>query len=182
MPFVTVMEDEHSFELDYDDVSVHNLTRHGKNASKKCPICCTAVCNLERHVYGIHLPYWYDSQLACLQCQNYVGSIGHLRGQHLDVHASASCKFTNSTEYQQRIMYFIKRFSLEVMGSDDVSGLLELVHENQWYPKFDLQHEVFNNVEMAQLKGVQMIWQEANVPSLSPPNCRESLLLSSSQS
>ena len=29
---------------------------------------------------------------------------------------------------------------------------------------------------MALLKGVQMIWQEANVPSLSPPNCRASLL------
>ena len=152
MPFVTVMEDEHLFEPDNDDVSVHSLTRHSKNASKKCPKCCTVVSNLKRHVYGIHLPYWYDSQLACLHCQTYIGSIGCLRGQHLDVHASASCKFTNATKYQQRIMYFIKCLSLEVMGSDDVSGLLKLVQENQWYPKFDLQHEVFNNVEMALLK------------------------------
>ena len=75
-------------------------------------------------------------------------------------------------------MYFIKCLSLEVTGSDDVSGLLKLVHENQWYPKFDLQREVFNNVEMALLKGVQMIWQEANIPSLLPPNCRASLLSS----
>ena len=43
-----------------------------------------------RHVYGIHLPYWYDSQLACLHCQTYIGSVHCLRGQHLDVHASAS--------------------------------------------------------------------------------------------
>ena len=70
-------------------------------------------------------------------------------------------------------MYFIKCLSLEVTGSDDVSGLLKLVHEDQWYPKFDLQCEVFNNVEMALLKGVQMIWQEANVPSLSPPNVEQ---------
>ena len=111
---------------------LYSLTCHSKNASKKCPICCTAVSNLKRHVYGIHLPYWYDSQLACLHCQTYIGSIGRLRGQHLDVHASASCKFTNATKYQQRIMYFIKCLSLEVTGSDDVSGLLKLVHENQW--------------------------------------------------
>ena len=176
MPFVTVMEDEHLFKPDYDDVSVHSLTHNSKNASKKCPICCTAVSNLKRHVCGIHLPYWYDSQLACLHCQTYIGSIGHLCGQHIDVHASASCKFTNVTEYQQRIMYFFKCLSLEMMGSDDFGGLLKLVHDNQWYPKFDLQHKVFNNVEMALLKGVQMIWQEANVPSLSPPNCRASLL------
>ena len=87
MPFVTVMEDEHLFEPDYGDVSVHSLTHHSKNASKKCLICCTAVSNLKRHVYGIHLPYRYDSQLACLQCQTYVSSIGHLCRQHLDVHA-----------------------------------------------------------------------------------------------
>ena len=177
MPFVTVMEDEHLFEPDYDDMSVHSLTHHRKNASNKCPICCTTVSNLKRHVYGIHLPNWYNSQLACLHCQNYIiGSIGHLCGQHLDVHASASCKFTNATEYQQRIMCFIKCLSLEVMRSNDVSGLLKLAQGNQWYPKFFLQHEVFNNVEMVLLKDVQMIWQEANVPSLSPPNCRASLL------
>ena len=176
MPFVTVMEDEHLFKPDYDDVSVHSLTHHSKNAPKKCPTCCTTVSNLKRHIYGIHVPYWYNSQLAFLHCQTDIGSIGHLCGQHLDVHASASRKFTNATKYQQRIMYFIKCLSLEVTGSNDVIGLLKLVHENQWYPRFDLQHEVFNNVEMALLTGVQMIWQEANVPSLSPPNCRASLL------
>ena len=124
----------------------------------------------------MHLPYWFDSQLTCLQCKLYIGGMKRLHEQHLDVHDSEECYFTNLLEFQQKMLYLLKFISLELTGDHDLDALLQLVQHNQWYPKYDCQRIIFNAVELATVSTFQSIWKEVNNPVVTPPNCKGSLL------
>ena len=124
----------------------------------------------------MHLPYWFDSQLACLQCKQYIGGMKRLCEQHLDVHDSEECYFTNLLEFQQKMLYLLKFISLELTGDHDLDALLQMVQHNQWYPKYDHQRITFNAVELATVRTFQSIWKEVNNPVVMPPNCKGSLL------
>ena len=81
------MEEEHLFVPDYNDEQLNtslencpprNVPTKPGRGTKKCPICETYLSNLKKHMLGMHLPYWFDSQLACLQCKLYIGGMKRL--------------------------------------------------------------------------------------------------------
>ena len=179
------MEEEHLFVPNYNDEQLNtslencpprNVPTKPGRGTKKCPICETYSSNLKKHMLGMHLPYWFDSQLTCLQCKLYIGGMKRLREQHLDVHESEECYFTNLLEFQQKMLYLLKFISLELTGDHDLDALLQVVQHNQWYPKYDRQRITFNAVELATVRTFQSIWKEVNNPVVTPPNCKGSLL------
>ena len=86
---------------------------------------------ISKNVLGMHLPYWFDSQLACLQCKLYIGGMKRLHEQHFDVHDNEECYFTNLLEFQQKMLYLLKFTSLELTGNHDLDALLQVVQHNQ---------------------------------------------------
>ena len=144
---------------------------------KSCIICRETATNMRRHVYEVHLPYFWDPCCTCFTCKDHLGSQGRLRKLHLEVHTGQSHQFRNLEEYMGRVISCLKRISQEVVQSTQLSHLFQHVCDKQWYPAHDGQRVDFDYLELMLLQPFQVFWGEVGVqPHVSPPSGLVSLL------
>ena len=130
-------------------------------SSKSCAECVT---NMRKHVFEIHLLYFWNLCSACFTCKEQLGSILHLMKIYLDVHPADEYQFQNLCDYMGRVL------SWELRQSTELTSLLNFVVEKQLYPEYNLQWIDFTPTKLSLMVPFQKIWEEENVdPQVSPP-------------